>query len=199
MQLNEIYKTAQEKMHKAVEAVDHEFSSLRTGRASIALVDGVQVDAYGSSMPLKQMAQIATPDARSIVITPFDKGQMHAIEKAILAANIGLTPNNDGKVIRLTIPPLTEERRKDLVKLAKKMAEEGRVAVRNVRRARQRRDQDHRETPRDHRGRPRARHPQGAGNDRQVHQGDRRTSRPQGEGDHGGLRRRRRTARPVSL
>jgi ribosome recycling factor len=134
MQLNEIYKTAQEKMHKAVEAVDHEFSSLRTGRASIALVDGVHVDAYGSSMPLKQIAQIATPDARSIVITPYDKGQMHAIEKAILAANIGLTPNNDGKVIRLMIPPLTEERRKDLVKLAKKMAEEGRVAVRNVRR-----------------------------------------------------------------
>jgi ribosome recycling factor len=134
MQLSEVYKAAQEKMHKAVEAVDHEFSSLRTGRASIALVDGVHVDAYGSSMPLKQIAQIATPDARSIIITPYDKGQMHAIEKAILAANIGLTPNNDGKVIRLTIPPLTEERRKDLVKVAKKMAEEGRVAVRNIRR-----------------------------------------------------------------
>jgi ribosome recycling factor len=134
MQLSEIFKTTQEKMHKAVEALEHEFSSLRTGRASIALVDGVQVEAYGSKMPLKQMGTISTPDARTIVITPFDKNQMPAIEKAILAANIGLTPNNDGKIIRLTIPILTEDRRKDLVKLAKKMAEEGRVSIRNIRR-----------------------------------------------------------------
>jgi ribosome recycling factor len=134
MELSSIFKEAQEKMHKAVEAVDHEFSTLRTGRASIALVDNIHVDAYGVSMPLKQVAQINTPDARTILITPYDKGQMGAIEKAILAANIGLTPNNDGKVIRLTIPPLTEERRKELVKVAKKMAEDGRIAVRNVRR-----------------------------------------------------------------
>lgn len=134
MQLNEIYKSAQDKMQKAVEAVDHEFNSLRTGRASTALVDNVGVDAYGSKMPLKQIASVATPDARSILITPFDKGQVQAIEKALLAANLGMTPNNDGKVIRMTVPQLTEERRKELVKLAKKMAEEGRVAVRNIRR-----------------------------------------------------------------
>ncbi len=134
MPLNDIHKQAQEKMKKAVEAVDHEFSSLRTGRASVALVDNIHIDAYGASMPLKQVAQINTPDARSLLITPYDKGQMQAIEKAILAANIGLTPNNDGKVIRLTVPPLTEERRKELVKVAKKMAEDGRVAVRNIRR-----------------------------------------------------------------
>lgn len=134
MPINDIYKATQDKMHKAVEAVDHEFNSLRTGRASVALVDGVQVDAYGSKMPIKQMATVATPDSRTIVITPFDKNQMGAIEKAILASNIGMTPNNDGKVIRLTVPALTEERRKDLVKLAKKMAEDGRVAIRNIRR-----------------------------------------------------------------
>jgi ribosome recycling factor len=134
MPLNDIHKQAQEKMKKAVEAVDHEFSTLRTGRASVALVDNLHIDAYGASLPLKQAAQINTPDARSLLITPYDKSQMHAIEKAILAANIGLTPNNDGKVIRLTVPPLTEERRKELVKVAKKMAEDGRVAVRNIRR-----------------------------------------------------------------
>ena len=134
MPISTIYKEAQEKMHKAVESVDHEFSTLRTGRASVALVDSIHVDAYGQSLPLKQVAQINTPDARTLVITPFDKGQMGAIEKAILAANIGLTPNNDGKLIRLIIPPLTEERRKELVKVAKKMAEEGRIAVRNIRR-----------------------------------------------------------------
>lgn len=134
MQLSNIYKQAQEKMHKAVEQVDHEFSSLRTGRASTALVDNVQVEAYGSRLPLKQTATVATPDARTIAITPYDKTQMGAIEKALLAANLGMNPTNDGKIIRLIIPPLTEERRKDLVKVAKKMAEEGRIAVRNVRR-----------------------------------------------------------------
>jgi ribosome recycling factor len=134
MPLEKIYKESQDKMHKAVEAVDREFSTLRTGRASVALVDNIQVEAYGSKMPLKQVATISTPDARTILIQPFDKNQMHAIEKAIIAANIGLTPNNDGKAVRLNIPPLTEERRKDLVKLAKKMAEDGRVAVRNIRR-----------------------------------------------------------------
>ncbi|MBX7246823.1 MAG: ribosome recycling factor [Candidatus Sumerlaeaceae bacterium] len=134
MPLNAIYKEAQEKMHKAVEAVDREFNSLRTGRASTALVDAVHVEAYGTKMPLKQVATISTPDSRTIMITPFDKSQIHPIEKAITVANLGLTPNNDGKVIRLSIPPLTEERRKDIVKLAKKYAEEGRVAVRNIRR-----------------------------------------------------------------
>jgi len=134
MPLNEIYKQTQEKMKKAVEAVEHEFGSLRTGRASVALVDNIHVEAYGTSMSLKQVAAISTPDARTILISPFDRNLIGPIEKAILAANIGLTPNNDGKSIRLVIPPLTEERRKELVKVAKKMAEEGRVAVRNIRR-----------------------------------------------------------------
>jgi ribosome recycling factor len=134
MQLNDIYTQAQEKMHKAVEAVENEFHSLRTGRASVALVDTVHVDAYGARMPLKQLATISTPDSRSIVVQPFDKNMAGPIEKALMAANLGMTPTNDGKVIRMTVPPLTEERRKELVKLAKKMAEEGRVAVRNIRR-----------------------------------------------------------------
>lgn len=134
MALQDVFKQTQEKMHKAVEAVEHEFSSLRTGRASTALVDSVQVDAYGSRMPLKQVSTISTPDAKTILIQPFDKGQMAMIEKALIAANLGMNPNNDGKVIRLTIPPMTEERRKELVKVARKMAEDGRVAVRNVRR-----------------------------------------------------------------
>ena len=134
MPINEIVKTAQEKMHKAVEAVDHEFNTLRTGRASVALVDGIHVSAYGSDMPLKQLASVSTPDARTIVVLPFDKNQIGPIEKAILAANIGINPTNDGKLIRLVVPQLTEERRKELVKIAKKMAEDGRVAVRNIRR-----------------------------------------------------------------
>jgi ribosome recycling factor len=134
MQLNDVYKQAQEKMQKAVEAVEHEFSSLRTGRASVALVDTITVDAYGSRMPLKQLATISTPDSRSLVLQPFDKNMAGPIEKALMAANLGMTPTNDGKVIRMSVPPLTEERRKELVKLAKKMAEEGRVAVRNIRR-----------------------------------------------------------------
>lgn len=134
MALNDVYKAADERMAKAIEAVDHEFGGLRTGRASVALIDNVTVEAYGSRMPLKQVATISTPDARSLMIQPFDKSMAAAIEKSILAANLGMTPNNDGKVIRLNIPPLTEERRKDLVKMAKKYAEEGRVSIRNSRR-----------------------------------------------------------------
>jgi ribosome recycling factor len=134
MSLETIHKLAVEKMGKAVAAVEHEFHTLRTGRASVAIVEGVQVEAYGSKLPLKQVATLGTPDARTIQIQPFDKNQAGAIEKALIAANLGMNPTNDGKVIRLIVPQLTEERRKDLVKLAKKMAEEGRVAVRNIRR-----------------------------------------------------------------
>lgn len=134
MELNRIYKETQEKMQKAIEAVDHEFNTLRTGRASVALVDAVQVESYGTKMPLKQLSTITTPDSRTIAIQPFDKSQAHAIEKALIAANLGMNPTNDGKIIRMMIPPLTEERRKDLVKVAKKMAEDGRVSVRNIRR-----------------------------------------------------------------
>src|SRR4051812_14747714 len=120
MQLSDIYKQAQDKMHKAVESVEHEFQSLRTGRASVALVDTVHIEAYGARMPLKQLATISIPGARSLMVQPFDKNMMAPIEKALMAANLGMTPNNDGKVIRMTVPPLTEERRKELVKLAKK-------------------------------------------------------------------------------
>lgn len=135
MPLNKIYKDAEEKMQKALLAVEHEFSTLRTGRASTALVDGIQFEAYGAKMPLKQAATVSTPDAKTIMITPFDRSQIAIIEKAIVGANLGMTPNNDGKSIRLTVPQLTEERRKDLCKIAHKMAEAGRVAVRNIRRA----------------------------------------------------------------
>jgi ribosome recycling factor len=134
MSLDTIYKNAQEKMAKAIAAVEHEFTTLRTGRASVAIVDHIQVEAYGAKMPLKQVATISTPDAKTIQIQPFDKNLTGAIEKALIAANLGMNPTNDGKVIRLVVPQLTEERRKELVKLAKKMAEEGRVAVRNIRR-----------------------------------------------------------------
>jgi len=132
--VSEIEKQAKEKMDKAIEAMEHEFASLRTGRASAALLEGVAVEAYGAVTPIKQLATISTPDAKSLVIQPWDKNLMAAIERAILAANLGFTPQNDGKVIRINIPPLTEERRKELVKMAHKMAEKGRVAVRNVRR-----------------------------------------------------------------
>lgn len=134
MPLNTIYKDVEDKMHKAELSVEHEFSTLRTGRASTALVDGIQIEAYGAKMPLKQAATVTTPDAKTILITPYDRSQMAIIEKAIITANIGLNPNNDGKSIRLTIPQLTEDRRKDLCKVAHKMAEAGRVSIRNIRR-----------------------------------------------------------------
>jgi ribosome recycling factor len=132
--LKEIHKQAQEKRKKAVEAIERELKSLRTGRASNALVENLLVSAYGADTPLKGLATITTPDPRTIQIQPWDRNLLGAIEKAILAANLGLTPNNDGRVIRLNIPIPTEERRKELVKVAHKMAEEGRIAIRNVRR-----------------------------------------------------------------
>jgi ribosome recycling factor len=132
--LKDYYKSADEKMQKAVEAMEHELATLRTGRASTSLVDHVMAPAYGSDQPIKQVATISTPDARTILIQPWDRAVLPAIEKAIMAANLGLTPNNDGRVIRITIPMLTEERRRELVKVAHKVAEEGRVAVRNARR-----------------------------------------------------------------
>jgi len=132
--LKEIHRQTIEKMKRAVEALEHELQTLRTGRASTSLVENVVVSAYGADTPLKGLATITTPDARTIQIQPWDRNLMGAIEKAILAANLGLTPNNDGRVIRLNIPVPTEERRKELVKVAHKMAEDGRVAIRNVRR-----------------------------------------------------------------
>lgn len=129
----ELFKTAEHKMAQAIEALDHHFNTLRTGRASTALLDDVRVEAYGQEMPLQQVASVNTPDARTIAIQPWDSNQIAAIERALLVADLGLNPQNDGKIIRLNIPPLTEERRKDLAKKAHAMAEEGRVAIRNIR------------------------------------------------------------------
>jgi ribosome recycling factor len=120
-------------MDKSVEAVRHEFNAIRTGKASPALLDLVRVEAYGTTMPLNQLASISAPEPRFLVVQPYDPSQIGAIEKALLASDLGLTPSNDGRIIRLPIPPLTEERRKELVKVAHKVAEEGRVAVRNIR------------------------------------------------------------------
>jgi len=122
------------KMQSAVEATQRAFNSIRTGRASASLLDRVEVDYYGSPTPLKSLANVNTPDPQTIAIQPYDKGAMAQIEKAISLSDLGLTPNNDGNTIRLNIPPLTEERRKELVKLAGKEAENGRVSVRNARR-----------------------------------------------------------------
>lgn len=123
------------KMDKAVEHTRVELSTLRTGRAAPALVEKIRVEYYGSEVPLQQLAGIQVPEAKLLVITPYDKGSMKAIEKAIMGSDLGINPNNDGAVIRLSFPPLTEERRRELVKVAHQKAEEGRVAVRNGRRA----------------------------------------------------------------
>src|SRR5690606_37139687 len=117
----EIFKTAEHKMQSAIEALDHHFNTLRTGRASASLLDDVKVDAYGVEVPLAQVATVNTPDARSIVVSPWDKNQLAAIEMGLLVADLGLNPMNDGKLIRLTIPPLTEDRRKELAKKAHAM------------------------------------------------------------------------------
>jgi len=123
-----------DKMEKSVETFKNELSKVRTGRASISLLDGISVDAYGSPMPMNQVATMTIPESRMIAIQPWDPQMVPAIEKAIMASNLGLAPANDGKVIRLNIPQLTEERRKELVKQVRKVAEEFRVAIRNVRR-----------------------------------------------------------------
>lgn len=132
--MSEVLKDAADKMQKSVEAFKNELSKIRTGRASISLLDGISVDAYGSMLPMNQVATMTIPESRMIAIQPWDPQMIPAIEKAIMKSNLGLTPANDGKVIRLNIPQLTEERRKELVKQSRKTAEEFRVAVRNVRR-----------------------------------------------------------------
>jgi ribosome recycling factor len=123
-----------ENMHKTIEATQRSLNTIRTGRANTSLLDRITVEYYGTETPLKSLATISTPDATTITIQPFDKGSMSMIEKAISLSDIGLTPNNDGQVIRLNIPALTSDRRKELVKLAGKLAEEGKVAIRNIRR-----------------------------------------------------------------
>jgi ribosome recycling factor len=132
--IKEFIDDAGDRMHKSVDSTRHEFTSIRTGRASPALLDRVEVDYYGARTPLKQLAGISAPEARLLSVTPYDKSSIKAIEKAIMESDVGLTPNNDGNVIRLTIPELTEERRRELVKVVRRIAEEGRVAIRNVRR-----------------------------------------------------------------
>ena len=124
-----------DKMDKAVLHTRHEFSTVRTGRASSALVEKLPVEFYGSEVPLQQLANFSVPEARLLVISPFDKGSVNAIEKAIRESDLGLNPTNDGNVVRLAFPALTEERRKDLVRLVRAMAEEGKIALRNLRRA----------------------------------------------------------------
>jgi ribosome recycling factor len=132
--LNKQYHDTEEKMKKSCEAVRHELSKLRSGRATTTLLDGVKVDYYGTPTPLNQVGNVSAPEARLLTIQPWDKSMISAIEKAILEAGLGLNPQNDGTLIRIPIPALNEERRKELVKLSKKYAEDGRVAVRNVRR-----------------------------------------------------------------
>ena len=132
--LDELLADAGERMSKSVDATNHEFGSVRTGRASPALLDRVHVDYYGVSTPLKQLATINAAEAQLLTVQPYDKGSLKAIEKGITEANLGLTPSNDGNIIRLVIPQLTEERRREFVKMVRHIAEEGRVAIRNVRR-----------------------------------------------------------------
>ena len=121
-------------MEKSIEATQRSLNTIRTGRANASLLDRITVDYYGTETPLKSLANVSTPDASTITIQPYDKGSMAQIEKAISLSDIGLTPNNDGQVIRLNIPQLTSDRRKELVKIASKLAEEGKVAIRNIRR-----------------------------------------------------------------
>jgi ribosome recycling factor len=131
---NEVVDQLKTKMEASVDALKRELVKIRTGRASLALLDGIKVDAYGSMLPVDQVGTMTIPESRMIVIQPWDPQMLPVIEKAILSSDLGLTPANDGKVIRLTIPQLTEDRRKELVKQVKKVAEEFKVAVRNVRR-----------------------------------------------------------------
>jgi len=131
---NALAKQAREKMQKSLDNYRQELTHIRTGRASVGLLDAVEVEVYGTRMKINQLGNVTTPEPRMLVIAPWDRTQITAIEKAILASPLNLTPSNDGHLIRIPFPPLTEERRKDLVKLVGKMAEETRVAVRNVRR-----------------------------------------------------------------
>ena len=134
MEIKELLQQAEDRMNKSIEALKHEFASIRTGRASVALLDKVMVDYYGSPSPINQVANISVPEPRMIVIAPWDKTMIGAIEKAILQSDLGLNPGNDGAQIRLSIPQLTEERRKEIVKVVHKKAEDAKVAVRNIRR-----------------------------------------------------------------
>lgn len=132
--VKDILKQTAERMSKAVEHVSFEFNKVRTGKASVALLEGIKVEYYGNPSPLNQVATLNTPDFHTITIQPWDKSIIGVIEKTILNSNLGLNPANDGNIVRVPIPPLNEERRKELVKLVKKLAEDGRISVRNIRR-----------------------------------------------------------------
>src|SRR3984957_3511632 len=132
--IDELLEDARERMSKSVESATHEFSTVRTGRASPLLLDRIVVDYYGAMTPLNQLSTISVPEARLLTVQPYDKSSIKAIEKAINESDVGLTPSNDGNVIHLVIPELTEERRRDLVKVLRNLAEEGRISIRNVRR-----------------------------------------------------------------
>jgi ribosome recycling factor len=130
----ELKKVTGDHMKKALEHLSHELTTIRTGRASAALLDGIRVDYYGVPTPIKQVATVSVPDAKTILVQPFQPNMLSAVDKAIRASDLGLTPNNDGHSIRLPIPSLTEERRKDLLKVVKKLGEDTRIAIRNIRR-----------------------------------------------------------------
>ena len=132
--MDAIKKDAEERMGKALASLEKDFSKLRTGRASTSLVEDLKVDYYGTPTPVSQIASVAVPDSRTLTIQPWDRGAFPLVEKAILKSDLGLTPVNDGKIIRISIPALTEERRKDLVNVARKYTEEAKVAIRNIRR-----------------------------------------------------------------
>jgi len=132
--MQDVLKDLEARMAAALDALSREFASVRTGRASASLLDGIRVDYYGTMTPISQMASVSVPDARTITIQPWEANQLKEIEKAIIKSDLGITPNNDGKLLRLSMPSLTEERRKQLAKSVGKVAEESRVAVRNVRR-----------------------------------------------------------------
>jgi ribosome recycling factor len=132
--IDELLEDAKERMGKSVESTRAQFGTVRSGRASPALLDRINVDYYGTATPLKQLATISAPEARLLSVQPYDKSSIKSIEKAILESDVGITPSNDGNLIRLSIPELTEERRKELVKVVRHIAEEGRVAIRNIRR-----------------------------------------------------------------
>lgn len=134
MDVKEILSSTKDQMEKSLEFTKGQLAKVRTGRATASLVDGVRVDYYGQQTPVSQIASVSVPDARTIVLQPWDRATLSAIEKAIQQADLGFNPQNDGNIIRIPVPPLTEERRKEFVKMCKKFAEEGKVAVRNVRR-----------------------------------------------------------------
>jgi ribosome recycling factor len=134
MTIDEFIDDATRRMDKSVESAQHEFNTLRTGRASAALLDRIQIDYYGTKTPLNQLASINAPEPRLLTVQPFDPSSLPSIERTIQESDLGLTPSNDGKIIRLPIPQLTEERRKELVKIVRQIAEDGKIAIRNVRR-----------------------------------------------------------------